>query len=131
MMCLGWRPSILLSRMVLLMAQYLMRQLQQILILLLGEMLPLSLLMLNIQLQLLPRLLLLVKKVVEEIEGRVERELSEEQVGMEVAEVMDGPMVEILEMEGLEGKGEQEEQVGMVEMAGMLDSLFLLSITLV
>ena len=69
-------------------------------------------------------------KVVEGVMvGMVEKEASEVQVGMEVGEEMEVPMVEMQEMEGLGEKVEQEQQVVMEEMVGMRDSLPLLSTT--
>ena len=69
-------------------------------------------------------------KVVEGVMvGMVEKEASEVQVGMEVREEMGVPTVEMQEMEGLGEKVEQEHQVVMGGMVGMLDSLPLLSTT--
>ena len=50
-------------------------------------------------------------------------------MGLEVGEEMEVPMVEMQEMEGLGEKVEQEHQVVMGGMVGMLDSLPLLSTT--
>ena len=76
---------------------------------------------------LIPRLLLMVKVVEGVMVGMAEKEASEVQVGMEVGEEREVPMVERQEMEGLVGKVEQEQLVVMEGMAGMLDSLSLLS----
>ena len=69
-------------------------------------------------------------KVVEGVMvGMVEKEASEVQVGMEVGEQMEVPMVEMQEMEGMGEMVEQEQHVVMEVMVGMLDSLPLLSTT--
>ena len=61
--------------------------------------------------------------------GMVEKEASEVEVGMEVGEEMEVPMVEMQELEGLGEQVEQEHQVVMGGMVGMLDSLPLFSTT--